>query len=271
MTDHGPSSDGQPPSPRRDPPEDGRGRPHRDPRRPVTGRPGRRIVDVEPERLAGWLDRFAAAHGALTWSASPTVVDVVAADGARAACEVPFPPLRSTAEEPYAGLVNHAMTARTIGLLLVRRGGYAVAVAAGNRVVVSKVGSRHVQGRTAAGGWSQQRFARRRDNQAKAAFAAAADAASGVLGGRADLDAVVTGGDRAAITAVLGDPRLAAVRDRVAPRVIDVPEPRQRVLPDAVRRARAVRITVVDPDDAAPQSRAQLPNHHGDARPDSTD
>ncbi|MGW0243639.1 Vms1/Ankzf1 family peptidyl-tRNA hydrolase, partial [Micromonospora chalcea] len=32
-----------------------------------------------------------------------------------------------------------------------------------------------VQGRTAAGGWSQQRFARRRDNQAKAALGDAAE------------------------------------------------------------------------------------------------
>jgi peptide subunit release factor 1 (eRF1) len=224
---------------------------------------------VEPERLAGWLDRFAAAHGALTWSASRTIVEVAAADGARASCEVPFPPLPSAlpaaADEPSARLVDHAMAARTIGLILVRRGGYAVAVAAGNRVVASKVGSRHVQGRTAAGGWSQQRFARRRDNQAKAAFAAAADAASAVLAGRADLDAVVTGGDRPAIAAVLADPRLAAVRDRVAPRVIDVPEPRQRVLPDAVRRARAVRITVVAPDDTKPRSPAHPPGDGSDA------
>ena len=39
-------------------------------------------------------------------------------------------------------------------------------VAEGDRLVASKVDSYYVQGRTAAGGWSQQRFARRRENQA---------------------------------------------------------------------------------------------------------
>ena len=33
-------------------------------------------------------------------------------------------------------------------------------------LTAAKVGSRHVQSRTAAGGWSQQRFARRRGKQA---------------------------------------------------------------------------------------------------------
>ena len=38
-----------------------------------------------------------------------------------------------------------------------------------------------MQGTTRAGGWSQKRFARRRENQAHAAFADAADTAARVL------------------------------------------------------------------------------------------
>ncbi len=64
------------------------------------------------------------------------------------------------------------------GVLLVRKGGFAVARLAGDRLAESKVGQRHVQGRTKAGGQSQQRFARRRDNQARDAYAAAADHAA---------------------------------------------------------------------------------------------
>ena len=45
----------------------------------------------------------------------------------------------------------------------------------------SKVGSRLVHGRSAAGGQSQQRFARRREKQAAEALAAAADTAAAVL------------------------------------------------------------------------------------------
>ena len=67
-------------------------------------------------------------------------------------------------------------------MLLVRKGGFAVARLAGDRIVESKVGQRHVQGRTKAGGQSQQRFARRRDNQARQAYEAAAEHAARILG-----------------------------------------------------------------------------------------
>ena len=70
------------------------------------------------------------------------------------------------------------------GVLLVRKGGFAVARLAAERLVESKVGQRHVQGRTKAGGQSQQRFARRRDNQARQAYEAAADHAARILGER---------------------------------------------------------------------------------------
>ena len=64
-----------------------------------------------------------------------------------------------------------------------------------------------MQGRTKAGGQSQQRFARRRDNQARQAYEAAADHAARILG-RVALP-VVTGGDHAAVDEVLADPRSA--------------------------------------------------------------
>ena len=72
-----------------------------------------------------------------------------------------------------------------------RKGGFAVARLEHGRLADSKVGQRHVQGRTKAGGQSQQRFARRRDNQARAAYEAAADHCARILGGALAL--VVTG------------------------------------------------------------------------------
>ena len=83
--------------------------------------------------------------------------------------------------DPYGGLVAHALKPRTIGLFLVRRGGYAAGIVRDGKLAESKVGSRHVQGRSAAGGWSQQRFARRREGQAREAAGAAADTAFRVL------------------------------------------------------------------------------------------
>src|SRR5260370_53726 len=77
------------------------------------------------------------------------------------------------------------------------------------RLIKSKGGTRVVHGRSAAGGPSQHRFARRRDNQATAAITAAADTAVKVLVPYAErLDAVVLGGDRKAVSAARADPRL---------------------------------------------------------------
>jgi hypothetical protein len=110
------------------------------------------------------------------------------------------------------------------------------------------VDSRYVQGRTAAGGWSQQRFARRRENQARAAAGDAADLVARLLLPRAaELAALVAGGDRRAVDAVLADPRLAPVAALRVERFLEVPEPKLAVLEAAVRQARSVRIRLVDP------------------------
>lgn len=213
--------------------------------RPAAG--GGRWVEVSPERLAGWLTRFAEAHGPVTAAATATSVELRAADGTVATCEVPFPPLAAS-DDPARDLVAHANQVRTVGVLLVRLGGYAAGVFRGTELVASKVGSRQVHGRSAAGGQSQQRFARRRDNQASAALAKAADTAAAVLLPHLSrLNAVVTGGDRAAVRTVLADRRLAPLEPLVVEsRVLDVPDPRQAVLLTAPARYLAVRIKVVD-------------------------
>jgi hypothetical protein len=129
--------------------------------------------------------------------------------------------------------------------VLVRRGGYAVGVFDGRALIDSKVGSGYVQSRTKAGGWSQQRYARRRANQAAQAYAEASEAAVRILGPVADdLDAVVGGGDRAGVEAVLSDSRLGRVRARFGGVVLPTPDPRLRVLEDFGDQFRAVRITL---------------------------
>jgi Actinobacteria/chloroflexi VLRF1 release factor len=204
---------------------------------------------VDPERLPGWLDRFAARHGGSTTLLRDGQAVVTGPDGAVATLLPPWPcDDLADAADPLQHLVAEAQRARRFGLLLVRRGGYAAGVAEGSALVDSKVGTRHVQGRTKAGGWSQRRYARRREAQAQEAFGAAADAATRVLLAHLPrLQGLATGGDRAAVAAVLADPRLAPLRDLPRGRFLAVPDPRQRVLLDAVRRARAVAIDVVDP------------------------
>jgi hypothetical protein len=53
---------------------------------------------------------------------------------------------------------------------------------------------------------------------------------------------VVSGGDRAAVEAVLGDPRLQPLRPLVADRFLAVPDPRLRVLQATPDQFRAVLI-----------------------------
>jgi len=213
---------------------------------------------VAPERLARWVATFAERHGALTVEPGRLTVTFRAADGAAAQCHPPFPPLPAPAGGTWPGdpaelaglIAAHAAVDRTVGVFLVRLGGFAAGVFAGSppRLVSSKTGSRLVHGRSAAGGTSQQRFARRRENQAANALAAAADTALRVLGPYAGrLDAVVLGGDRRAVEGVRADHRLRPVMKHVVDRFLTVPEPRLAVLRDTPRLFLAVRIRLTGP------------------------
>jgi Actinobacteria/chloroflexi VLRF1 release factor len=213
-----------------------------------------RWIEVSPERLAGWLESFGQRHGNVTSEASPAVVTFRAADGAQAECHVPFPPLP---EAPAADLAEtaeriraHALAERTVGVLLVRLGGYAAGVFTGPaaHLAASKVGSRLVHGRSAAGGTSQQRFARRREKQASEALGAAAATAAAVFGPyEGKLDAVVLGGDRRAIAGLRDDPRLKPYFDLAVERFLTVPDPRLTVLRGTPRLFQAIRIRLTEP------------------------
>ncbi len=202
---------------------------------------------VAPERLAGWLERFAASHGQVEVTAGRDVVAVRGDDGSNVRCEVPFPPLRRDPDDPWQALVDHALIDRRLAVLLIRRGGYAAGIFDAGTLVTSKVGSRYVQGRTAAGGSSQQRFARRRDNQAGALVGSAVEVAVRILAPEAGrLTALFTGGDRPLIASALADPRLATLTALPRGPWLVVGEPRLKVLLEAGRSARAVRITIID-------------------------
>jgi hypothetical protein len=219
---------------------------------------GGRWVDVAPDRLARWVTTFAERHGTVTAEPGRRAVTFRAADGAVAECHPPFPPMPAPDGGAWpdgpAGLAAliaaHAAVDRTVGVLLVRLGGFAAGVFTGSppRLISSKVGSRLVHGRSAAGGTSQHRFARRRENQATAAIGAATDTAVKVLVPYAErLDAMVLGGDRKAVTAARADPRLRPVLRHAVDRFLTVPDPKLAVLRDSPRLFLAVRIRLTDP------------------------
>jgi hypothetical protein len=201
--------------------------------RPAAG--GGHWVDVAPERLPRWLENFAKRHGPYTADG----LRLTAEDGATAELEPPI----GVPGVPEIGALGSIKP--RLGLLLARKGAVAAGIADGDELVVSKVDTHYVQGRTAAGGWSQQRFARRRDNQAKAAAADGAGIVARILLPEVGTLAVlVTGGDRTALDAILAAPALAPLAALRAGRVLDVPEPRHAVLVAAIAQARAVRVLI---------------------------
>ena len=213
--------------------------------RPAAG--GGRHVEVPPERLAKWLTGFEERHGLTTWTASPQRVDITGDDGARAECDVPFPPMVVDESAPFGGLPSHASTDRRVGVLLVRLGGYAAGIFEGTTLTTSKVGSKSVHGRNSNGGWSQHRYARRREGQVKEALAESADVAVRILGGATGLQALVLGGETKAAGEVMQDTRLAKLLPLVQERFLVVPDPKLVVLQQTPAMFRAVRIRVIDP------------------------
>ena len=230
-----------------------------------------RRIEVDPERIVKWVNGFVQRHGVLrssageaTWSSAYRSVALTAADGATAVLE-PFAAGGHTgpggAVEPQwsgrtsgpsglgelDGLAAWASPPAAVALILVRRGGYGVGLGQGPELVSHKVGARYVQSRTAAGGWSQHRFARRRDNQADAlVFSVIEHARRVVLA--SPTAALVVGGDKSLVHDVLADPRLARLTRLTRRELFDLPDPKLVVLKQALRRGRAVRIVLSEPD-----------------------
>lgn len=199
-------------------------------------------LTVPPSRWLRWLDNFSARHGATSYAVVAGELVGAAEDGSSFTASLPF-------SRPYDGTPDAAefvaccVPPADWGVLLVRKGGFAVARLAGTTTTASKTGQRHVQGRSKAGGQSQQRFARRRDNQARAAYEAAADHAARLI---ADAGAVVVGGDRPAVTEVLQDSRLRVLAARVLGSFLTVPDPRRGVLEAAIEEAAAITVSVTN-------------------------
>jgi hypothetical protein len=207
-------------------------------RRAVAG--GGVEVEVPPERLVGFLSRFGARNGGLADLATDGVtVRIRGGDGTLAQIEVGD-------REPVEALLAHLAGLGTLGVILVRGGAHSVGLARDGAVLRSSTDRAYLQGRTAAGGWSQQRFARRRGNQRTASLADAADTAVRVLTDPHSPPpaALVLGGDRPALAQVLADPRLAALAARPRRTFADIPEPRRAVLDEVAARSLSVPIVI---------------------------
>jgi Actinobacteria/chloroflexi VLRF1 release factor len=208
------------------------------------------LVEVAADRLAGWVNRFGGRNEGLTSvAADGTRLTITGGDGTVAVVDVPFGPMTLGHREPLEALLDHLAGLGRLGIVLVRGGAHSVGVARDGLVLSSSTDRAYLQGRTAAGGWSQQRFARRRGNQRAASFDSAAGTAARILRPIAgSLDGLVLGGDRGALAAVLADPRLAALQKLPARTFPDVAEPRRAVLDAIAARSLSVQITVRPPE-----------------------
>lgn len=229
---------------------------------------GSRFLEVTGGRLPGWVQRYVGARqGAARAVVTATGFDLVGDDGSLASLALLEPggwagcgPAPGTSvgvvadavaqagtvvstEDLAVLLAAEAQTSRTLLVCLVRRGGWSVGVVRDGTVLTGKTGRRYVQGTTAAGGWSQQRFARRRGGQTDKLADDASTALVRMMEQAPGATGVVVGGDRRLAESVLaGTP--AQTLPVLGP--IEVGEPRRVDLDTAAARVLSVRVTVHD-------------------------
>lgn len=213
-------------------------------------------VFVPGERFVRFVRNYEASHGPATFACLGQTLTAISPDGATFAAELPFSEhegddtaaeseiLLDLNNDPASQFLSHLTIPQTWGILVARKGGFAAVQLAGTKIVSRHIGRRHVQGRSAAGGQSQQRFARRRRNQARASHKAAADHAADVLGhqiltGQASL---VVGGDKDAIRAILADPRMQQLR--IVGPFLGAAQPRRALLEQAIAQSQALTVTI---------------------------
>lgn len=199
-------------------------------------------MHVPAARLRKWIAGFDERHGAAHADIVDGILRLTGADASSAVIRPPYP-VEATDPELFA---EACLRVPRTAVILVRRGGFAAAIVEGKTVIASDIGKRHVQGRTAAGGWSQQRFARRRDKQVHELVQAAADYAARVIVPELPVEYVATGGDRPLIDEVLADPRLRSLVGMPRGPHLDVPDPRRDVVASLPERLGTLRIDVTD-------------------------
>ncbi len=164
----------------------------------------------------------------------------------------PFPVERASEHRGWhAGPLQSLLDRpRRVAVFLLRMGGYAVGVFEGERLVVSKVGTRFVKGRHKKGGSSSSRFARRREEQARGLFDKSCEELRTLLEAhREGLQHLVLGGDRHTLQAF---EKRCTYLSSLAPirlqRVLEVPDPRLKVLQSAARLLYESRVATFRPE-----------------------
>jgi hypothetical protein len=163
----------------------------------------------------------------------------------------PFPVERYKEQEGWHVGPMHSLLdkPRRTAVALVRLGGFAIGVFDGERLIASKVDAPFVKGRHRAGGRSSGRFARRREGQARSLYDKACETFRAVVEPhRAGLNHLVLGGDR--MTLLDFEKRcgyLSGFRSIRLRRLLHVPDPRQKVLENAIQAAYMSQVVTFTP------------------------
>jgi hypothetical protein len=183
--------------------------------------PGQATWLEEIDALAGELDSETGA--VFFWTEARRVVVLPPFPLREARCRAGCDPL------PLRSLLSKP---RSVGVVLLRLGHYAVGLFEGERLVDSKTGKRFVKGRHKAGGQSAQRFVRIREKQIREMFDKACEAVQARFEPvERELDHVFLGGDRHTLGAFLKRcPYLRRLEDRTMKRLLPVARPGQAAL-----------------------------------------
>ena len=161
----------------------------------------------------------------------------------------PFPIRAESRSDGWDGAPLRALLARRylLGVVLLRLGAYAVGVLDGDELVASKAYTRYVKGKHHAGGWSEQRFARRREKQMRELFDEAGEVARDRLTPyERRLDYIFLGGERLTLLAFRKRcPYLERLAVEIAPRILEVERPNRGALEGIPREVWKCRVTLV--------------------------
>jgi hypothetical protein len=152
----------------------------------------------------------------------------------------PFPTTEKKVTRPVdlAQIRSQLENDLMIALVLVRLGSFALGVCEGEKLLTSKVGTGLVHGRHRQGGSSAHRFERHRDKQIETFLNRVCEHVHETIEPYVkQLDYIVYGGARETILLLQKYcPLLMKLATPALPPLLDIHEPRQAVLEDAIRR-----------------------------------
>jgi len=156
----------------------------------------------------------------------------------------PFPIDTNSETNTFDDLRGFVSNPRTLGIILLRLGHFAVGIAEDGKLITTKTGSRYVKGQHRKGGQSSNRFRRNREKWIRELFDQAGEVASSRFReyqGR--IDHIVMGGDRLVLGQFLKRVRLPDdLSDRVLPNRLSVNRPGRAALDSAVHDAWSFRV-----------------------------